>query len=157
MKVVAEAGLERVSAYCDAFVAKHGRVPSRDELSASDALGGADKGWVTENYQEWLAARGERGDASADAASDGSQKSIPDVLLTVAENGRVVIPKYMRDAMQIGKDGKVTARLVDGELRLISPRAAIARIQRIARKYKKPGQSVVDEFLAERRSMWGEE
>lgn len=79
------------------------------------------------------------------------------VRLTVAENGRLVIPKEMRAAMALGEDGTVTARLVEGELRLISPRAAIARAQRRLAHLKKPGESVVDEFLAERRAMWGEE
>ncbi len=81
----------------------------------------------------------------------------PGVRLTVADNGRVVIPKDLRDAMALGADGAVMARLVDGELRLIAPRAAIARAQRRLAHLKKPGESIVDEFLAERRAQWGEE
>jgi len=33
----------------------------------------------------------------------------------------------------------------------------VREIQKAFAKYKKPGESVVDEFLAERRAMWGEE
>lgn len=79
------------------------------------------------------------------------------VPLNVAPDGRIVLPKALRDAMMLDPDGRVTAHVEDGELRIVSPLAAIRRAQRIAQKYKKPGQSVVDEFLAERRAMWGEE
>lgn len=79
------------------------------------------------------------------------------VTLTIGSNGRVVIPKDLREAMAMGEDGKVTARIVDGELRLISLGAALKRAQAALAPLKKPGESVVDEFLAERRAMWGEE
>jgi hypothetical protein len=45
----------------------------------------------------------------------------------------------------------------DGELTLISRRAALRKVQDKMAKFKKAGESVVDEFLAERRAMWGEE
>jgi hypothetical protein len=77
--------------------------------------------------------------------------------LWIAADGRLVVPQALRDAMLLDEDGRVTAYLADGELRLISPRAALRNIQSIAAKYKKPGESVVDSFLAERRAMWGEE
>ena len=63
----------------------------------------------------------------------------------------------MRAAMLLGAGGKITARIEDGELRVIAPSVAIRRAQAIARKHIKPGVSMVDEFLAERRAMWGEE
>ncbi|MCY4041367.1 MAG: hypothetical protein OXF72_08945 [Gammaproteobacteria bacterium] len=76
--------------------------------------------------------------------------------LTVAADGRLVIPKAMREAMRLGADGYVTACVSSGELRVVSRDAAIRRMQRVARSLKKPGTSVVDEFLAERRALWGE-
>ena len=77
--------------------------------------------------------------------------------LTIGPDGRLLIPARMREAMLLGSSGRVTARVVDGELTIISPQAALRQVQRMAQKYKKPGESVVDEFLAERRAMWGEE
>jgi hypothetical protein len=77
--------------------------------------------------------------------------------LNVDPDGGLALPAALRDAMMLDPDGRVTAHVEDGELRIVSPLAAIRRAQRIAQKYKKPGQSVVDEFLAERRAMWGEE
>jgi len=92
--------------------------------------------------------------AAFEQPADVAEEYVP---LTVASDGRLLIPLKLREAMLIDEDGRVTARLVDGELRLVSPRAAIRRAQRLAQKYKKPGESVVDQFLAERRAMWGEE
>ncbi|NJM30430.1 MAG: AbrB/MazE/SpoVT family DNA-binding domain-containing protein [Rhizobiales bacterium] len=72
--------------------------------------------------------------------------------LTVGKDGRVVIPAAARARMELGTDGLVIARIVDGELRLMSPLAGMRRAQEIAMKYKVPGQSVVDELIAERRA-----
>ncbi len=77
--------------------------------------------------------------------------------LTIGGNGRVVIPKNLREAMGIGEDGKVTARIVDGELRLMSLDTALLGAQAAFAHLKKDGESIVDEFIAERRAMWGEE
>ena len=77
--------------------------------------------------------------------------------LKVASDGRVLIPLEMREAMFLGEDGRVTARVEAGELRLVSPAVAVQQIQARMRKLKKPGESIVDRFLAERRALWGEE
>ncbi len=52
--------------------------------------------------------------------------------------------------------GAVVARVDAGELKLSSPAVALARMQARFRKYAKPGESVVDRFLAERPAMWGD-
>jgi bifunctional DNA-binding transcriptional regulator/antitoxin component of YhaV-PrlF toxin-antitoxin module len=72
--------------------------------------------------------------------------------LKVGKDGRVVIPAIARAQMQLGPEGTVIARMVDGELRLTSPNVSLRRLQDIAMKYKKPEDSVVDEFIAERRA-----
>ena len=63
----------------------------------------------------------------------------------------------MRKAIALGDDGRVTARVEAGELRLVTPTVVVQQIQARMRKYKKPGESIVDQFLADRRAMWGEE
>ncbi len=72
--------------------------------------------------------------------------------LKVAPDGRFVIPAQARAAMEIGEEGKVTAILENGELRIISPRVAIRKIQALIKKHDKGTGSVVEEFLAERRA-----
>jgi len=72
--------------------------------------------------------------------------------LYIGANGRVVIPAAARAAMQLGELGKVTAVLEDGELRLISPLVAIARLQELVKKLDKGTGSIADELIAERRA-----
>jgi len=91
------------------------------------------------------------------ASPDQHPGSFDPIPLTIDAHGGLTIPPEMRAAMLLGTDGKITARVEDGELRVIAPRVAIRRAREIARKYTKPGVSVVDQFLAERRAMWGEE
>lgn len=70
---------------------------------------------------------------------------------TVSEGGRVVIPAELRAKLGIAV-GDVLLWQEDGDrLILTSRRAAIRRAQAIMAKFKKPGQSVVDELIAERR------
>lgn len=75
----------------------------------------------------------------------------------VAPDGRFSIPLEMREAMQLQEDGRVTVRVEAGELRVVSPAVAVKQVQSRMRKYKKSGVSIVDQFLKDRRTMWGEE
>lgn len=75
----------------------------------------------------------------------------------VAPDGRFSIPIEMREAMQLGEDGRITVRVEAGELRVVSPAVAVKQVQTRMRRYKKPGVNIVDQFLKDRRTMWGEE
>lgn len=95
---------------------------------------------------------------SFSGAADLAVAQIPKrELVKLAEGGRFVIPAAMREAMGVAPGDKLILCVEDGELRVRGQRAAIKRAQRIARKYKKPGENIVDEFLQERRKLWGEE
>src|SRR5437899_3264124 len=67
------------------------------------------------------------------------------------ENGRLVIPASFRKALGINPGDEVVLRLEDDELRITTLKHRIARAQRLVRKYVKPGVSLVDELIAERR------
>jgi len=69
----------------------------------------------------------------------------------VSQNGRVVIPASFRKALGINVGDEVLLRLQDDELRITTQQRRIQRAQRRARRYLKPGTSLVDELLAERR------
>lgn len=75
----------------------------------------------------------------------------------LGDGGRFVIPAAMREAMGVKPGDNLVMHVEDGELRVRGWREVMRRIQEEARKFKKPGESVVDEFLRERRKMWGEE
>ncbi len=67
------------------------------------------------------------------------------------ENGRLVIPASFRKALGINPGDEVVLRLEDDELRITTLKHRIARAQRLVRKYVKPGVSLADELIAERR------
>ena len=74
-----------------------------------------------------------------------------DVRLRINENGRVVIPAAFRKELGIKPGDEVILRLDDGELRITTMKQRMERAQRRARQYVKPGVSLVDELIAERR------
>lgn len=84
------------------------------------------------------------------AAPNAASFSTP-VKAVIGEGGRLVIPAEMRKLMGIKPGDTVSLRMDDGALRVVSAKMALRRVQEIARKLKEPGESVVDEFLAERR------
>jgi len=71
--------------------------------------------------------------------------------LRINENGRVVIPASFRKALGINPGDEVILSLEEDELRITTMKRRIERAQRRARKYLKPGVSLVDELIAERR------
>ncbi|MGC1649777.1 MAG: AbrB/MazE/SpoVT family DNA-binding domain-containing protein [Candidatus Sulfotelmatobacter sp.] len=71
--------------------------------------------------------------------------------LRVNENGRVVIPAAFRKALGINPGDEIILSLEEDELRITTMKRRIERAQRRARQYVKPGVSLVDELIAERR------
>lgn len=69
----------------------------------------------------------------------------------INENGRVVIPSSFRKALGIQAGDELVLRIEDDELRITTQQRRLQRAQRRARQYVKPGTSLVDELLAERR------
>ena len=71
--------------------------------------------------------------------------------MRVNENGRVVIPAAFRKRLGIRAGDEVVLQLEDDELRIITLKRDIERAQRLVRRHVKPGTSLVDELIAERR------
>jgi AbrB family looped-hinge helix DNA binding protein len=69
----------------------------------------------------------------------------------VNKNGRMVIPAAFRKAMGINVGDEVVLRIEDNELRILTLKRRIERAQLLVRKHVKPGTSLVDELIAERR------
>ncbi|WP_309084057.1 AbrB/MazE/SpoVT family DNA-binding domain-containing protein [Chelativorans sp.] len=70
----------------------------------------------------------------------------------VGAGGRVVIPAEMRSAMGVAEGDTLHARVIDGELRLMSQPTALRRAQELVRRYIPEGTKLVDELIAERRA-----
>jgi AbrB family looped-hinge helix DNA binding protein len=77
--------------------------------------------------------------------------AMEEVRTRVNENGRVVIPASFRKALGIQAGDELVLRLEDNELRITTQQRRIQRAQLRARQYIKPGKSLVEELLAERR------
>ena len=71
--------------------------------------------------------------------------------MRVNENGRVVIPASFRKALGIHAGDEIVLRIEDDELRITTMKRRVERAQRRVRQYVKPGRSLADELIAERR------
>lgn len=71
--------------------------------------------------------------------------------MKMSEGGRVVIPVEIRRQLGLKEGDTVLWDIQDGEVRLTTRAANIKRAQALVRKYVKPGVSLVDELIAERR------
>ncbi len=77
--------------------------------------------------------------------------------LTVAANGRIVIPAAMRAELGVQDGGKLVARLVDGAVVLEPVGAAVRRAQSLVARYIAPNAGLADELVAERHAEAGRE
>ncbi|HEY1424139.1 MAG TPA: AbrB/MazE/SpoVT family DNA-binding domain-containing protein [Candidatus Acidoferrum sp.] len=71
--------------------------------------------------------------------------------MRVNQNGRVVIPASFRKRLGIRVGDQVVLRIEDDELRITTVKRNLIRAQKLIRKHIKPGVSLVDELVAERR------
>ena len=69
----------------------------------------------------------------------------------INENGRVVIPASFRQRLGIRAGDEVVLELQNDELRITTLQRKIERGQRLVRKHVRPGTSLADELIAERR------
>ncbi len=69
----------------------------------------------------------------------------------IIEGGKLVIPAAMRRELGIATGDTVVVDVTDGELRVRSLPAAIARAQAILRRHVPDGVSLVDDLIADRR------
>jgi AbrB family looped-hinge helix DNA binding protein len=74
--------------------------------------------------------------------------------LTMTQSGRVVIPKALRDQLNLHEGDEILAEVEDGRLILSTRDTRLKRARALIQKYcpTQPGESVVDEFIAERRN-----
>jgi AbrB family looped-hinge helix DNA binding protein len=69
----------------------------------------------------------------------------------IGEGGRLVIPAAFRKALGLKTGDEVLLVLEDGELRVVSPRQAVARAQNLVRRYVSRERSLSEELIQERR------
>ena len=144
----------RVWEIADEVVRKTGAIPTGRQVVDIYVAEGFHESTGFTQFSHWKKAHRDhfkRGAADG-ATTQTDPSSTTSMQLAVGVDGRVVIPAEMRAAMQIGSDGKVTARVVDGELHVIAPKAAIRRVQEMVRNTIPADVSLADELIAERRA-----
>ena len=146
----------RVWEIADEITRETGRRAARSEVVERFMVEDGNPSTASTQFQYWKQDYQARPAVGAAGSSD-ELRDVERQSLRVATDGRVLIPLEMREAMLLDEDGRVAARVEGGGLHLISRAVAVKRVQDQARKYKSPGESVVDRFLADRRAEWGEE
>lgn len=69
----------------------------------------------------------------------------------IISGGRVQLPADVRRQLSLSEGDTVLIEVVDGEVHLRPLSAAVRRIQERMKPFVIPGQSIVDELIAERR------
>lgn len=82
---------------------------------------------------------------------------MPTVTLTIAANGRVLIPADIRAELGLKGGDKLVVHVVDGAVVLEPVRTAIRRARAAFRKYIPSGASLAAELIEERRRAAGNE
>jgi bifunctional DNA-binding transcriptional regulator/antitoxin component of YhaV-PrlF toxin-antitoxin module len=108
-------------------------------------LGKADLSGVRENPRPF--------ENAADEAEWVGRERRPGIYwLRPRPDGSLVLPHEVAEALGLTRGDKVFATFKDDRFEIISADTALAEAQAIVAKYAKPGRSVVDEFIAERRA-----
>ncbi len=66
--------------------------------------------------------------------------------------GRLLVPAELRESLGLRPGSSVVLRVENGELRIVSQREVLRRIQEMLRPLVPDGVNLVDEFIAERRA-----
>ncbi len=102
-------------------------------------------------HKEKTAGFEEQAQAPYDARQKGPRKPPRYERLKLGEGGRFVIPAAMREEIGVKPGEDLILYVENGELRVRSWLRNLKRIQSELSALKEPGESVVDDFLRERR------
>lgn len=70
----------------------------------------------------------------------------------IQDGGRLVVPADIRRELGLQTGTDVVLEVVDGSLQVRTMAQVIKQVQDYARQFKREGESVVDEFIAEKRA-----
>ncbi|MCY3846903.1 MAG: hypothetical protein OXH69_25565 [Acidobacteria bacterium] len=143
----------RVWQIADEITSEKGRRATRGEVRERVLAEGGNANTASTQYQAWKTNH-EKTQPMATRA--GVPRDVEPRLLQLTSDGRLLIPHEIRAAMELGPAGRVIASVEAGELRLVSQEVSIRRTQAHLRRRRGTGESVVAQFLAERRELWGE-
>lgn len=70
----------------------------------------------------------------------------------IVSGGRLQIPADVRKELGLADGDDVCLEVIDGELRVRSLKAALARVRAMVREHVPDGVSLVDELMSDRRA-----
>ena len=70
----------------------------------------------------------------------------------MGKQGRIVVPAEIRAELGFEEGVRLVARVIDGELRILTYRANLERVRRQVREHIPAGSNIVDELIADRRA-----
>lgn len=130
----------------DRLSRESGMRAGRKEVIEAVVRDGGHPGTAATQYNEWR-----KSWQPAQGASGAAPANTQSVVLQMGRDGRVLVPQSFRIAMGIDDSTKLSARVDNGELRIVPQRLAVARLQALVKEYDKGQGSVVDELLQDRR------
>jgi hypothetical protein len=135
----------RVWELADAITAEKGRRARRREVVAAYVAEGGNANTGSTQFYYW--------NQATRRPHPKKERELPrgPLQLRIGEDGGLVLPAELTTGIELGPDRKVTAQLVDGELRLITPRVALRKLRTAAKALAPEGMAVVDDFIAEKR------
>ncbi len=139
----------RVWQIADALTRRLGHTAPRQAVMDAYISEGGNPGTASVQYSLWKKARLSSGPT---LKSDGKPGNAGPVRLEIRPDGGLVLPASLRAAMALPPSGVVSARVVDGELRIQSQSQALKHFQKRISALGKGKGSVVDELIAERRA-----
>ncbi len=89
---------------------------------------------------------------NAPAATPSQLKTKIEVEVTLGSNGRIVIPTEVRQALELKEGDSLLLAATDEQISLTTRKMALRALRRLANGLKKPGESVVEEFIKEKRA-----
>ena len=137
----------RVWEIAEKISSETGRLAQRKQVVDAYVAEGGNPNTASTQYAYWKLSRDERTEPAGQSVPGSTQN----FNLQVAQDGRLLIPVEMREAMLIREPSTLTARVENEKLRLISPKVALLRIQQLIKEMDKGEGSVVDELIAERK------
>jgi bifunctional DNA-binding transcriptional regulator/antitoxin component of YhaV-PrlF toxin-antitoxin module len=99
----------------------------------------------------------QRGGKTAPASEPKASDHLRKMRLTLAADGRLIIPAAVRAAMGVEAGGELIARLQDGELRLATPETAVSLAQKRVQQAIPGEDSLAQSLIADRRLEAGRE
>ncbi len=138
----------RVWEIADELTSQTGQRALRKDVIQKYTREGGNTNTASTQYSQWHKSYKKREDGNNFVAEPGN---VMPVRLTIGHDGRLLIPALLRDAMMLDKTNTVTAQVVNGELRVLSPVCAIAQLQGLVANMDNGTGSVVDELIKERR------